>query len=290
MYQAKSAGKARFRLFNQELHAAAIARWRTENELHRAWERKEFCLYYQPIVSLATGEVVELEALIRWQHPERGLVSPADFIPLAEETGFIVRIGSWTLREACHQLRRWKTQLPELSNLIVGVNISGKQFLQNDIAKELRQILEETHVAGSQLRLEITETSIMENSREVLEGINKLRELDIRIHLDDFGTGYSSLSYLNRLPIDALKIDRSFVATMAEDPTSRSIVHAVVALAHTLNVRVIAEGIETEEQLEYLRSINCDFGQGYYFSKPLTADQNTELLAASQKSRETLVA
>jgi diguanylate cyclase (GGDEF)-like protein/PAS domain S-box-containing protein len=285
MYQAKSAGRARFRLFNQELHAATTARWRMENELYRAWERQEFCLHYQPIVSLETGEVVELEALIRWQHPERGLVPPGEFIPLAEETGLVVRLGSWALREACHQLRRWKTQLPELPNLIVGVNISGKQFLQNDLVQEIRQVLDETHVAGAKLRLEITETSIMENSREVLEGINKLRELDLRIHLDDFGTGYSSLSYLNRLPIDALKIDRSFVATMADDPTSRSIVQAVVALAHTLNVRVIAEGIETSDQREYLRSIDCDYGQGYYFSKPMTAEQNTEFLVAQQKAR-----
>ena len=279
LYQSKASGNGRLAVFDQGMHASTVARWRMENELRRALDRNELRLLYQPIMSLATGEVKELEALVRWQHPERGLITPDAFVPLAEETGLIVPLGYWVLREACADLRRWQARAPAMERLAIGVNVSAKQFAQSDIVEEISRILRDTGVAPRQLKLEITESAIMEDAGTTLAGLARLRELDLQFRLDDFGTGYSSLSYLHRLPIDALKIDRSFVNGMVGDPMSGSIVRAVVALAHTLGMHVVAEGIETKDQLDQLRAMQCDCGQGFYLSVPLHPDQVLELLS-----------
>ena len=280
LYQSKATGNGRPAVFDQGMHASTVSRWRMENELRRALDRNELRLLYQPIMSLATGEVRELEALVRWQHPERGLITPDAFVPLAEETGLIVPLGYWVLREACSELRRWQAQVPGIEDLAIGVNVSAKQFAQSDIVEEISQILKDTGVAPRLLKLEITESAIMEDAGTTLAGLARLRELDLQFRLDDFGTGYSSLSYLHRMPIDALKIDRSFVNGMIGDPMSGSIVKAVVALAHTLGMHVVAEGIETKDQLDQLRAMQCDSGQGFYLSVPLNPDQVRELLSA----------
>jgi len=283
MYQAKAAGKSRFAIFGEQMHATTMARWRMENELRGAIEHEELILHYQPIISLASARVVELEALVRWQHPQRGLVAPMDFIPLTEETGMIVPIGMMAMRMACNDIRRWSVQLPEFANVSVGVNISGKQLLKHGLADDILQLLLDTGVGPHQLRLEITETSLLERDAESMAAVNELCVLDLRLQLDDFGTGYSSLSYLHRLPLDALKIDRSFIASMDADPINRSIVQAIVSLAHSLNLFVIAEGIETPQQVQFLRSINCDYGQGFYFSKPLPAPKVAEYLISQNR-------
>jgi diguanylate cyclase len=282
LYQSKASGNGRLAVFDQGMHASAVARWRMENELRRALDRSELRLLYQPIMSLETGEVRELEALVRWQHPERGLITPDAFVPLAEETGLIVPLGYWVLREACADLRRWQAKAPSIQDMAIGVNVSAKQFAQSDIVEEISQILKSTGVEPRQLKLEITESAIMEDGGTTLAGLARLRELDLQFRLDDFGTGYSSLSYLHRMPIDALKIDRSFVNAMTSDPMSGSIVRAVVALAHTLGMHVVAEGIETKDQLDQLRAMQCDCGQGFYLSVPLHPDQVLELLSSKQ--------
>jgi diguanylate cyclase (GGDEF)-like protein len=276
LYRAKALGKARYEVFDVEMRDRAVARLRLDTDLRRAIERRDFQLYYQPIVSLQHGRIAGFEALLRWPHWDRGLVYPADFIPAAEETGLILPMGWWALREACRQLAIWHERFPADAPLTMAVNLSGKQFVQSDLLGHIQSILMDTGVPASSLKLEITESTIIENTEAVIALLLQLKALGIQIAIDDFGTGYSSLSYLHRLPIDSLKIDKSFVSCLTED--SGEIVRAIVGLAHNLKLDVIAEGVESIQQLEQLRGLGCEFGQGFLFSKPVEGVEVDALL------------
>ena len=282
MYQAKALGKARCEVFDADMREQAIARLDLETDLRRAVERKEFQLHYQPIVSFKTGMLAGFEALIRWRHPSRGLVEPARFIQVAEETGLIVPIGSWVIGEACRQLRAWHVELPWTAGLSVHVNLSGKQFIQSDLADEIAAVLRETELPASNLSLEITESAIIENPTAVVAILEQLKALGVQISIDDFGTGHSSLSYLHRFPINSLKIDRSFVSSMSSEQSG--IVSAIIGLAHALKLEVIAEGVETAPHLAQLTELGCEYGQGYLFAKPLDASRARMLLATATDS------
>jgi diguanylate cyclase (GGDEF)-like protein/PAS domain S-box-containing protein len=271
MYHAKSMGKARFQIFDDSMHARAVGLLKLEHSLRRATERNEFVLHYQPIVSLKDEKTAGFEALVRWNHPERGIVGPYEFIHLAEETGLIFRIGGWTLREACHWLSRSENRLPD--NLTVNVNLSGRQFSQGDLIEEVQNVLSETGLAPGRLKLEITESVIMENPEMAVDLLKRLRALGTHLCIDDFGTGYSSLSYLLRFPADTLKIDRSFVNALGKGGRNEDIVGAIVTLAKSLDMDLVAEGVETVEQRDILRSLGCNYGQGYLYSRPLDADR-----------------
>lgn len=278
MYRAKALGKARYEVFDITMHARAVVLLQLETDLRRGIERGEFQLYYQPIVSLQNGEITGFEALTRWLHPQRGLVSPAEFIPLAEETGLIVPIGWWVFKEACRQLRLWHLQFPEYSSLVMSINLSAKQFAQPNLIAEIKQILLETELEPSSLKLEITESVIMENTESATAMLLQLQALGIQFSIDDFGTGYSSLAYLYRLPTHTLKIDRSFINKIDTDIEQLEIVRTIVALASNLGMSVVAEGIETVKHLAQLQELNCQFGQGYFFSKPVDSQTATTLL------------
>jgi diguanylate cyclase (GGDEF)-like protein len=280
LYRAKSKGRACHEVYDQALHTRAVTLMQLETDLQRALEREELLLHYQPIVSLTTGRVTAFEALARWRHPQHGLISPADFIPVAEDSGLIVQLGQWALREACSQMQAWRTRFPAQSNLSICVNLSAKQFAQPDLVEQIARILRETGLDPSALGLEITESVMMEQADRAAAMLTQFRDLHIPLHLDDFGTGYSSLSYLHRFPIDLLKIDRSFVSRIGEGGQNSEIVQAIVGLAHNLKIEVIAEGVETAEQLTLLRTLQCDYGQGYYFSRPLEAHAVEALLTA----------
>jgi diguanylate cyclase (GGDEF)-like protein len=269
MYRAKDHGKARYEIFDITMHTRAVTLLRLESDLRRALEKEELCVYYQPIVSLASRELYGFEALVRWQHPERGIISPDDFIPLAEETGLILPIGLQVLREACNQLRQWQQRSPANRDVIMSVNLSGKQLMQPDLIERVQEVLHESQINPWHLKLEITETVVMENPELAAVTLAKLRGLGVRLSIDDFGTGYSSLSYLNRFPVDTLKIDRSFVTSINDADENLQIVKTIVTLAGNLGMQVVAEGVESEEQLDQLRSLKCQYGQGYLFSKPL---------------------
>lgn len=269
MYRAKERGKARYEMFDTAMHTRAVTLLRLESDLRRALEKDELCVYYQPIVSLASGELHGFEALVRWQHPERGMVSPCDFIPLAEETGLILPIGLRVLRDACLQLRKWQQYSLSNRDMIMSVNLSGKQLEQPDLIERIEEVLDESQINPWHLKLEITETVVMENPELAAITLAKLRSLGVRLSIDDFGTGYSSLSYLNRFPVDTLKIDRSFVTSMNVADENLQIVKTIITLAGNLGMQVVAEGVETEEQLHQLKSLKCQYGQGYLFSTPL---------------------
>lgn len=279
MYRAKSAGKARHEIFNHEMHEQVNRRLHLETELRLALERGEFRVFYQPIMHLTTNRLIGFESLIRWFHPERGVILPNDFIPIAEETGLIVPIGEWVLYESCRQIGEWQKRYPDKSDLHISVNLSCKQFIQLDLADRVAAILLETGLDAKHLRLEVTESHVMENSQMAIKIMNSLRELGVRLSIDDFGTGYSSLSYLQRLPIDFLKIDRSFVDVMTVTMENSEIVKAIVMLAKNLGMDVIAEGIETEEQAASLIDLECTFGQGYFYSRPTDAEQAELILS-----------
>ncbi len=276
MYRAKARGKARHEVFDAEMHTRAVALLQLETDLRWAIERDEFRLHYQPIVKLDSGAVVGFEALIRWQHPQRGLVAPAEFIPIAEETGWIVPIGKWVLEEACAQLARWQADADIA--LSMSVNLSGKQFSQPDLIELVETTIRHSGIAPGSLKLEITESAIMEDAQIVTSRLLQLRQLGVQLGLDDFGTGYSSLSYLHRFPLDTLKIDRSFVARLLEDGENREIVRTIVTLGKNLGMDVVAEGVEEAQQLSDLRDLNCQHGQGYYFARPLPADEAIRVL------------
>jgi diguanylate cyclase (GGDEF)-like protein len=296
MYRAKENGKARYELFDVAMHVHAVSRLRLENDLRRAVEDREFRVHYQPIVSLESGRLSGFEALVRWQHPERGLISPAEFIPVAEETGLIAAIGECVLEEACRQVRRWQTQSPAQRSLTLSVNLSGKQVAQPDLVDRIKRILLDTQLDACCLKLEITESVVMENAEAAANIFKQLRALGVQLSIDDFGTGYSSLTYLHRFPVNYLKIDRSFVSKMSDNDENFEIVRTVVMLARNLGLEVIAEGIETVEQLTRLKELKCEYGQGYLFSKPSDAESAAELLvknvpwkigpAASEKSSQ----
>jgi EAL domain-containing protein (putative c-di-GMP-specific phosphodiesterase class I) len=251
------------------MHSEAIKLLQLETDLRRAIERNEFVVFYQPIMSLDTGLLRGFEALVRWRHPERGLISPMEFIPIAEETGMILQIGEQVLREACRQMREWSVSFPSEPRNFMCVNLSVKQFSQPDLTARVAAILEETGLGATSLKLEITESAVMENVETATTMLERLRSLGVQLAMDDFGTGYSSLSNLHRFPINTLKIDRSFITRMAENNENAEIVRTISGLAQNLGMDVVAEGVETREQLDLLKSLGCQFGQGYFFSKPL---------------------
>jgi diguanylate cyclase (GGDEF)-like protein len=286
MYQAKTNGKARFELFDDSMNVRAVERLALESDLRRALERDEFCIYYQPIILLETGELVGFEALVRWRHPERGIVSPADFIPIAEETGLILPLGYSVLEQSCRQVRDWQIRYPEYQALTISVNVSAKQLQHPGLVGEVSEALRISQLEPSQLKLEITESVMMQDAESTIEKLRQLRSLWIQLAVDDFGTGYSSLAYLKRFPISILKIDRSFVNGLGEDPEDTAIVHSIVSLARALRLTVTAEGIETAHQLAQLRSLGCELGQGYYFGRPLPSHGAEALLAVSADESE----
>ncbi|MDQ1591756.1 MAG: hypothetical protein QOG71_2383 [Pyrinomonadaceae bacterium] len=285
MYRAKAQGNGCYEVFDKLMHARALSLLKLENDLRRAVERGEFEVFYQPIIRLKTGMISGFEALVRWRHPERGIVSPLEFIPAAEETGLIIPMGSWVLRQACRQLSRWQAEYPAEAPLTMSVNLSGKQFRQADLVDQVKRILNETKLPPQCLRLEITESVVMEDAEVATAMLRQLRSLNVQLSIDDFGTGYSSLSYLHRFPINILKIDRSFVGRMCLEEESLGIVETIVILASKLKMNVVAEGIETEEQCEGLRDLGCEYGQGFIFAEPVTQEAATQLLAQEERAR-----
>jgi len=281
LYAAKANGKGRLEIFDSAMDARARERLQTEIELRRALSQGELRVYYQPIVSLADRSISGVEALARWQHPRRGLVSPVDFIPLAEETGLIVPIGQWVLEQACSQVRKWRDQNPALRSLVVSVNLSARQFHTPDFVLEIMRAVNEADLEPSALKLEITESTVMQDPEAAATTLRQLKALGFQLAIDDFGTGYSSLSYLKRFPVDTLKIDRSFVDGLGADMQDTAIVRSVVDLAQALDVTVTGEGIETDAQEAELRSLGCDGGQGFLFARPLPAAELEALLQLS---------
>jgi diguanylate cyclase (GGDEF)-like protein/PAS domain S-box-containing protein len=289
MYRAKELGKSRYAIFDQAMHAPAVKLLKIENDLRRAiWAEKpeysEFLLYYQPLININTYELTGFEALVRWRHPYRGLLSPGEFIPIAEETGLIVDLGNIVLRQACQQMRLWQQQIsPDLS-LRVSVNLSGKQLRDNSILEDLDKILAETGLPGHFLTLELTESMLMDDPEAVTNILLQLRKRSVQLSIDDFGTGYSSLSYLHSFPVNTLKIDKSFVSQIQPDrnhqhlnlPERAEIVRTIITLAHTLGMDVVAEGVETKSQLQQLKQLHCEKAQGYFFSKPLDVKAATD--------------
>jgi diguanylate cyclase (GGDEF)-like protein len=282
MFDAKEQGGNTFRFYTAEMNARAERRLTLETGLRHALERGEFLLHYKPQVDIASGAILGAEALIRWQHPDWGLVAPAEFIPLAEETGLILPIGEWVLAEACTQARVWRDA--GYADLRIAVNLSGRQLSQKNLVEVVAATLTRCAVARGMLELEITESLLMQDLERIAGTLEALVALGVTVSMDDFGTGYSSLSYLKRLPIDVLKIDQSFVHDISSDPDDASIVQAIIAMAHSLGIKVIAEGVETMEQLAFLRLHRCDSMQGYYFSQPLPPEQFAELLRRKQRA------
>ncbi|HEX8071985.1 MAG TPA: PAS domain S-box protein [Pyrinomonadaceae bacterium] len=276
MYRAKADGKARYKVFDMLMHARVVALLQLETDLRRAIERGEFCLHFQPIVALADGRINGFEALVRWQHPERGLIAPGEFVPVAEETGLIVPLDRWVLRAACAQMKRWQALAPAYQDLKLSVNLSGKHFAQVDLCEQIEQVLAATGFEPRRLQLEITESVLMESAKAIVPMLARLRALGVELAIDDFGTGYSSLSYLRRFPIHTLKIDRSFIGGTGEDDAE--IVRTIVLLARNMRKDVVAEGVETAAQHAALRALDCTYGQGYYFSPPLDAAAAEHLL------------
>jgi diguanylate cyclase (GGDEF)-like protein len=276
MYHAKESGRNNYQFFKPEMNVRAVERQSLENVLRQAMERQEFVLYYQPKINLKTGAIIGAEALIRWRHPQRGLVPPAQFIPVAEECGFIVPIGRWVLREACHQARTW--QLAGLTPIRLAINVSAVELRHKDFLAGVRSILTETGFDPRHVELELTESFLLQDSTSTAAVLQALKEMGVLLALDDFGTGYSSLGYLKRFPIDTLKIDQSFVRNITTDADDASIVSAVISMGKSLHMRVVAEGVETREQLAFLREQSCPYGQGYYFSQPLVGGEFVQLL------------
>jgi EAL domain-containing protein (putative c-di-GMP-specific phosphodiesterase class I) len=279
MYRAKAQGKACYEVFDKGMHTHAVYVLKMENDLRRALEREEFRVVYQPIVSLDSGQLAGFEALIRWQHPERGFVSPSDFIPLAEDTGLIVPIGLWILRKACQQLAKWQWLAAGNRELFMSVNLSSKQATQPNLVTEIHDILEETNIEARHLKLEITESAVMDNAEMSARLLKRLKALGVQLSIDDFGTGYSSLGYLHRFPVNTLKIDRSFIGRIGEAAENIEIVRTIVSLAENLGMEVVAEGVETLSQLTQLRKLNCRYGQGYLFSRPVDPESVTSWIS-----------
>lgn len=273
MYRAKISGKGQYAIFDSSMHARAVNLLELESDMRRAIERSEFELYYQPIIRLITGRISGFEALIRWNHPQRGLVFPAEFIPIAEETGLINDIGDWVLKNACQLIKTWQTQLNKRSMPTININVSSRQIAYGDLVDKVVATLKETQIDGANLKLELTESMVMENPEMASSMITELKQHHVQTAIDDFGTGYSSLSYLHQFPIHTLKIDQSFINELKADGTNAEIVNTIVMLAHNLGLDVVAEGIEEEYQVQHLRSIGCDFVQGYYFAKPMPAGE-----------------
>ena len=280
--------EAGYALFDPEMHAEAIRRIEVESELRTAIEESQFTLHYQPTIDLHTGRLTGVEALVRWQHPRRGLVPPMEFIPLAEESGLIVPLGQWTIKEACRQVRLWQQEIPSGEPIALNVNLSARQLRHHNIVRDVADALDDSGLLPSRLVLEITESVLMVDTAATLTRLYQLKSLGVRLAIDDFGTGYSSFAYLRRFPVDILKIDKSFVDGVATEPTASALVDAMIRIGKTLHLQTVAEGVERVEQADRLRSLNCDIGQGYLFSRPLPSDAITLLLrerAASGPSR-----
>jgi PAS domain S-box-containing protein len=285
MYRAKRAGKARCEVSDTAMHANAVKRLRLETDLRKALEQGEFRVYYQPIVSLQTAKITGFEALTRWQRPE-GVLSPMEFIPVAEETGLIIAMNRQLLREACLQLRSWQSEFPSSPPLSMSVNLTSKEFAHPDLVSEIRKSLDQTGLDPDRLQLEIIETIAMGQAEKSGHVLLQLKALGVRLSIDDFGTGYSSLGRLRQIPVDTLKIDRSFVSNMGIDPENREIVRSIIMLAHNLGLKVVAEGTETEEQITQLQQLNCEMAQGYFFSRPADHLAMSKLLARNMGARE----
>ena len=281
--RAKAAGKARNEVFVTGMRVQVMTRLQLETDLRRALERQEFRLHYQPLIALDTGEIAGFEALVRWQHPLRGFVPPVEFIPVAEETDLIIPLGQWVIREASQQLRRWQDQFPRSSPLLVSVNLSGKQFSQPDLIEQIEQTLQETGLDGRSLKLEITESIAMTDVEATIDLLLRFKALNLQLSIDDFGTGYSSLSYLHRFPTNTIKVDRSFVSQMGYRSEEAHIVQTIIMLGHNLGMDIVAEGVETADQLAQLRSLQCEYGQGYFFSKPMAPAAITALLKTNPR-------
>ena len=278
LYEAKRKGRDRYAFYDASMHSRVQARLRLENELRRAINEGQFEVYYQPELLLETGEIFGVEALVRWEHPERGLVPPGEFIPLAEETGLILPLGRWVLEQACHQAREWRQQYP-LVPLKMSVNLSVREAQNPFVAREVSRVLQETGLDGHGLTLEVTESVLMEDMESIIGILEELKALGVELAIDDFGIGYASLNYLKHLPADYLKTDCSFVEGLKENSKDMAILEATINLAHNLGLKVIAEGVETEEQLRHLERLGCDLAQGYYFAEPLPAARVSEMLA-----------
>ncbi|AFY67384.1 EAL domain-containing protein [Geitlerinema sp. PCC 7407] len=278
MYRAKSLGKARHEIFAKGMRQQAVTRLQLETDLRRALERNEFHLRYQPFVCLKSGKIAGFEALLRWQHPHRGLVSPGEFIPVAEETGLIIPIGQWTLDQACNQICQWQSLFPQSPPLSVSVNLSGRQLSQPELVDHIQTVLTQTCLEPSSLKLEITESVVMDDVESTITLLQRLRGLHLQLSIDDFGTGYSSLSYLHRFPTNTLKIDRSFVSHMTDASENAEIARTIILLGHNLGMDIIAEGIETADQLAHLRALGCEYGQGYFFAPALVVEEAEDLL------------
>jgi EAL domain-containing protein (putative c-di-GMP-specific phosphodiesterase class I) len=279
LYRARKAGGDDYRFYTEDMNSRASKQFSLETSLRHAIDNDELVLHYQPRLAVDSLRIIGVEALVRWQHPQLGLLSPGEFIPLAEDNGLIVPIGEWVLRTACRQMREWQERgFPAMR---VSVNVSARQFHQQHLAEIVLQILEETGLAPEHLELELTESSIMSNAQATIDVLTRLKAMGVTVSIDDFGTGFSSLSYLKRLPIDALKIDRAFIRDLTTDPDDAALVMAIVTLAHNLRLQVVAEGVETDEQLRFLHLLRCDEVQGYRFSKPLPAKELEQLLLLS---------
>jgi diguanylate cyclase (GGDEF)-like protein len=282
--RAKKLGPGQIAVFDIRMHTQAVTRLKLETDLRLARDRQEFLLCYQPVVTLQSGHIAGFEALLRWQHPQRGLISPSEFLSVAEEIGLLGPIGQWVFQKASQQLRAWQIECPIVPPLSMSINVCGNQFVQpGELLAVIDEALKATDLDPSSLALEVTETVIMDNAEGALDTLAHLKDRHLRISIDDFGTGYSSLSYLQRLPIDTVKIDQSFVAQMKSTGESFEIVRSIITLAHSLGKHVIAEGVETGEQLELLRSLGCEYGQGYFFSKPLDAESARRVIVEAPK-------
>jgi diguanylate cyclase (GGDEF)-like protein len=284
MYHAKAAGKARYVMFDRRMHEEATARLEIENDLRGAVDRGELLLHYQPIVSLSTGQLEGFEALARWNHPKRGMVMPLQFIPCAEEIGLIVPTGYWILTEACRQLRAWKQKYPRLPELMISVNLSAKQLAAPDLLERIGEILQTAGIEPKSLALEITESVMIREADAAIRVLKQIRDLGVRLHMDDFGTGYSSLSYLHTFPLDGLKVDRSFIQNVSQRRDYAAVVHAIVQLARNLGMKLIAEGVETAEQVSMLQAMDCNLAQGFFFDEPRDA-AGAEAYIARQLTR-----
>ena len=288
MYRAKRDGTGLHGTFEPGMHTALVERVELEADLRRAIDRSEFIVHYQPVVALADGHIRGVEALVRWEHPERGLIPPLDFIPLAEETGLIVPIGRWVLREACQQVSRWQDQLGYGEQLTLSVNMSARQVQQPGLPGDVAEALAESGLPPERLVLEITESLLLHDQKGTAGKLEELKRLGVRLAIDDFGTGYSSLSYLRQYPIDVLKIDKSFINGIGAGTEASQFARAIVKLGQSLHLDVVAEGIEVGEQLTELRSARCEFGQGYYFAPPLPSHELERLLAEQPSATASL--
>jgi EAL domain-containing protein (putative c-di-GMP-specific phosphodiesterase class I) len=267
-----------FAIFDPDMHADAIRRIEVESQMRTGIEQSQFVLYYQPTIDLRTGRLTGVEALMRWRHPDRGIVAPMEFIPLAEESGLIVPLGQWAIQEACRQVRVWQKEIPADEPIALNVNLSGRQLRHPNIVRDIADALDDSGLLPSRLILEITESVLMVDTAATLSRLFQLKSLGVRLAVDDFGTGYSSFAYLRRFPVDILKIDKSFVDGVATEPTSSALVDAMIRIGKTLRLETVAEGVERVEQAESLRNLECDIGQGYLFSRPLPSDAITTFL------------